>query len=303
MESILELVFFWTFFFTFVCTITPIPAMCCFYGAWGQKKRRPSTATKVAFAVPTTVFPVVLLALHALSSHPSWKDQGDALLFYVARGTPSWIYFMPFVAANFLVARTVIDIEYAKNTLLPPIGMVTCILICLFFGFWNLALNGWGIFPLSAGCAYAFGLYLLLKKRDLPQLRKPHFLLLAAWVISAVVTVYLNLIKTAKIFAELPDEPPQDCFIVTAASCGHRNFVGSSIDEATGTLTNTQLKTFRRFEQRFAAKTPRVHRFARSIYNTVGPLVAKNVIFRWQADIIYLLLEPLEWTIRVLRLA
>ena len=33
----------------------------------------------------------------------------------------------------------------------------------------------------------------------------------------------------------------------------------------------------------------------RSIYNRLGPVLARLIVFRWQADLVYLLLTPAEW--------
>ena len=37
---------------------------------------------------------------------------------------------------------------------------------------------------------------------------------------------------------------------------------------------------------------------AKRIYNWIGPIVARLIVFRWQADLVYLLLKPAEWIIR-----
>ncbi len=37
------------------------------------------------------------------------------------------------------------------------------------------------------------------------------------------------------------------------------------------------------------------HQAVRSIYNRIGPVLAGLIVFRWQADLVYLLLTPAEW--------
>jgi hypothetical protein len=192
-----------------ISTITPFPAMACFYAAWGRPVWQHTTFRRLLLVVPTVAFPIALLALHAANSQPTWKDHGEELMYYIARGSAAWVFFPPFVAANYLVARTVHNFEYLEDTVLTPISLVTCILICAFFTLWNIHLGGQFIFPASAGIAYSFGLYLFLKARGVPPLKKQQLFLIAAWLLSGVSTVFVGALRAKQVIAELPDEAPQ----------------------------------------------------------------------------------------------
>ena len=89
-----------------------------------------------------------------------------------------------------------------------------------------------------------------------------------------------------------------DCFVVTAASRGHRRFVGPFFPAMRhGRLqqVNGQLLTLTRFEGAWRTNSPRTHRAFRCIYNYVGPRVARRIGSAWLADCVYVLLKPAEF--------
>ena len=169
--------------------------------------------------------------------------------------------------------------------MLTPLSLLTCLMTCLLFAAGNIE-SPLCFFPLSASCGYAYGLFLLVRSGGVLALVKQHYFLLVGWLASIVLTVLVSIARTREIVAGLPDSPPQDCFIVTAAARGHHAIVGSCIDRATGRLTNDQLASFRAFEDWLIAHTPRLHRAARSVYNVIAPPIARSIIFRWQADLL-----------------
>lgn len=97
------------------------------------------------------------------------------------------------------------------------------------------------------------------------------------------------------LFERLPAErPPEGCFVVSAAARGHRRFVGSWLDPATGRPVNRQLQRLRAFEDALRIGFPRLHRLLRAIYNRIGPSIARRTGHPLLADVTYLLLKPLE---------
>lgn len=292
-----------------LCTATPIPAIACFYAAWPRVNPETTVSpgdshnrtlfVRFLLAIPTAVFPVALLALHAATSEPEWKKYGEGLLWYLALGPSAWVYLLPFAGANFVIARTIIDPDYLREWMLPPLCMVTCLLICLFFTLGNIREELMFIFPLSAGIAYACGLARLLQAGELPKRLTRHALLFVGWALAGVLTVLAGILKTRQMVADLPDEPPPQCFVVTAAARGHRMIVRTREDSATGRLTNGQLQMFRQFECWLREHAPAVQQRARAHYNLVGPIIARAIKSRWQADLMYLLLKPLEWILHV----
>ena len=284
--------------FFLLCTVTPIPALICFYFAWsGRFELESKYFLKLVLLIPTTAFPVILLALHANTSKPEWKEHGEAVIYYFGKGSPSWAYYPAFLASNFVVAIAIFRQEFARTSSLPLVGLFTCLLICLFFTVGNIDNGLMSAFPMSAGCGYGYGLYLLVQSREILKLIRQHVLFLAAWTIGAALTVLANISRTKMMVAELPDQPPE-CFIVTAAGRGHQVIVRSLKDDTTGKIINRQLQVFRAFEDQLKRRMPGIHRAARSIYSLVGPPIARMIVFRWQADLVYVMLKPLEWLIR-----
>lgn len=58
---------------------------------------------------------------------------------------------------------------------------------------------------------------------------------------------------------------------------------------------NRQLCAANAFEQLIEDKAPRLHRLVRHIYDKYGYPVSKHITTRLRADIVYILMKPLEW--------
>lgn len=107
----------------------------------------------------------------------------------------------------------------------------------------------------------------------------------------------LSLYWSYKTYLSLPDHPPPDCFVVTAASRGLRRFVGpfaAVAHRGERRLANQQLATLWQFENLWRSSAPRTHAMFRSIYNRIGPMIARRIISPWLADVVYVALKPLE---------
>ncbi len=101
-----------------------------------------------------------------------------------------------------------------------------------------------------------------------------------------------------KTFSQLPEEPPQGCFVVTAASRGHAAVVGPfELYERNGVVrwANRQLVTFWALEERWQERAPQSHRAFRGVYNVVGRHLARCLGSPWLADAAYFALKPAEW--------
>ncbi len=115
----------------------------------------------------------------------------------------------------------------------------------------------------------------------------------AAWIFSwreAIDTMF-------EVYIALPAYPP-DCFVATAAAKGHSKVVGAvCIELPSGAkfMRTRQLQTLKAFELILMATTPRLHRILRSSYNQIGPRLAERVRSAWQADLAWLVLEPVAW--------
>jgi hypothetical protein len=104
-------------------------------------------------------------------------------------------------------------------------------------------------------------------------------------------------------YAKLPTEPPQGCYLCTAAARGHRRFVKSEeYLTAAGTTcrVNDQLRCFKAFELLLKKICPRLHWLCRRVYDAVGPTLARAIDCPLLADTSYAAIKPLEWLCRVL---
>ncbi|WFB37052.1 hypothetical protein P3T73_04675 [Kiritimatiellota bacterium B12222] len=103
-----------------------------------------------------------------------------------------------------------------------------------------------------------------------------------------------------KIYENLPDEST-DCFVVTAASKGHPQWVGpfTAYHQSGRTrVMNRQLHTFREFEALWCLRGPRSHKWFRKIYNVIGPRIAARIQNPFWADVVFGCLKPIEWLLR-----
>ncbi len=91
-------------------------------------------------------------------------------------------------------------------------------------------------------------------------------------------------------YAQLPETSP-DCFIVSAASHGHKMMVNSYTCPITGRITNDQLHRFRVFERLWKKGFPTSHATFRIFYNAIGPCMASRLRHPIAADITYFALS------------
>ena len=87
-------------------------------------------------------------------------------------------------------------------------------------------------------------------------------------------------------------------YLCTVAAGGHRKIVKpvrKGIRHGHEVIVNRQLCIANAFEQILEEKTPRFHKLVRGIYDRYGFPVARLIKSKWIADIIYILMKPLEW--------
>ena len=98
-------------------------------------------------------------------------------------------------------------------------------------------------------------------------------------------------------------EAPQNIYydehyLCTVAAGGHRKVVKpirKGIRHGHEVIVNRQLCIANAFEQILEEKTPRFHKLVRGIYDRYGFPVARLIKSKWIADIIYIMMKPLEW--------
>ncbi|MDE7425812.1 MAG: hypothetical protein K2N51_19300 [Lachnospiraceae bacterium] len=87
-------------------------------------------------------------------------------------------------------------------------------------------------------------------------------------------------------------------YLCTVAAGGHNRIVKPiRMGERHGhrVVVNRQLCIANAFEQILEERTPRFHKCVRHIYDTYGFPIAKLIRTKTAADIVYLLMKPLEW--------
>ena len=107
--------------------------------------------------------------------------------------------------------------------------------------------------------------------------------------------------QSFRVFNNLPSAPPADCYIVTAATRGHKVVVHplfSVIRERGEIQVNAQLLTLWKFEAHWQLASPFTHKIFRKFYNTTGPHIAKHIRNPWVADVVYVCVKPVEWAAR-----
>lgn len=95
-----------------------------------------------------------------------------------------------------------------------------------------------------------------------------------------------------------PNVQCDEHYLCTVAAGGHAGIVKPiRMGERHGhrVVVNRQLCIANAFEQILEERTPRFHHFVRRIYDTYGFPVARLIQTKFAADIVYLLMKPLEW--------
>ena len=98
-------------------------------------------------------------------------------------------------------------------------------------------------------------------------------------------------------------EAPQNIYydehyLCTVAAGGHKKIVKplrKGVRHGHEVIVNRQLCVANAFEQILEEKTPRFHKLVRGIYDRYGFPVARLIKSKWIADIIYIMMKPLEW--------
>jgi len=87
-------------------------------------------------------------------------------------------------------------------------------------------------------------------------------------------------------------------YLCTVAAVGHKKVVKpirKGIRHGHEVIVNRQLCIANAFEEVLQERTPRAHRVIRDFYDKYGFPIAKYIRHKWSADIVYILMKPLEW--------
>lgn len=87
-------------------------------------------------------------------------------------------------------------------------------------------------------------------------------------------------------------------YLCTVSLRGHRGLVKPiryGIRRGNRIVVNRQLCVANAFEQLLQERTPRFHKAVRHFYDTYGYPISKWITNPWSADVVYLIMKPLEW--------
>jgi len=133
------------------------------------------------------------------------------------------------------------------------------------------------------------------------QLRLRQVLIVFTWIAAYLAAWRAAVVLMLQAYTQLPTEPPDNCYIATAAARGHGRFVGSHrvlCRDGSTRRVNMQLAYFKCGEIALQATLPGFHRAIRHAYDTLGPRLARWLVHPLAADAVYLALKPLEWLTR-----
>jgi hypothetical protein len=131
-----------------------------------------------------------------------------------------------------------------------------------------------------------------------PQYRLSDVMCLLTWLGAYLGTLRISVTQAIEQYAQLPPTPTRNCYVCSAAAHGHPALVGSRLHkspEGTMVAVNQQMRRLKAAELAVAVAAPGWHSAIRSIYDLIGPPLARLFSNRFVADLAYLLLKPAEW--------
>ena len=87
-------------------------------------------------------------------------------------------------------------------------------------------------------------------------------------------------------------------YLFTVAANGHEKIVKPvrmGIRDNSKIVVNRQLCIANAFEQLIEERVPKIHRVIRKNYDRYGYPLSKHINTKFQADIVYILMKPMEW--------
>jgi len=219
----------------------------------------------------------------------------DSFIYFVL---PVWISpFIYLVIYRFAARKwTAAKVNYFLLIFIPIIFLITTLLIKadtpLLFLIVLTILSPFGSFVISLRSA------IWLFKNHETKLTILRGAGLATWLGAYIVAWRFDILKMYELYVALPPTPPPDCYIATAAAKGHPRFVRSwDVIRSDGTKmrVNRQLQVLKCAELALLPIHPRLHKLLRTLYDTVGKRLARQIQNPLAADVAYLLLKPWEW--------
>ena len=262
---------------------------------------------KVWLSLLVGIYSILMLLLATNSFNADWKgSKGLHWSYYMLESYAGATLWPSYAFGSMVFIVAVYSRRIARRSFFVFVIMAIQVVISFWYTYAVLALNfadlQFWIVPGSCGICYLIYAGMLFKQRQWSFANEGKQWAAVGAAISAFIGAVIAKYPLAQsYYDQLPDEAPDNCFVVTAASRGHRNVVNSWFDESRSRIVNQQLLNFWDFENLLRAKYPTVHFWIRKIYNFFGPVVARCIVFKWQADAVYWLLKPLEFVASYIR--
>lgn len=228
-------------------------------------------------------------------SNTSTVEAYAAAVLYAVIATGSW-----FIVWGFL--RLLSSALFKESTWFPSVIVIAVVVIGgLASGIIAVAIFGaLAAAPFWCLAVYATASFSVMKE----QRHQRSFSLFNMGALLALIAGHLatwrhTVDQALRIYAQLPTEPPEQCFIATAAARGHQQFVGMRYESKPACHVNDQLVYLKTGEIAIKTLAPTVHRWLRSVYDRVGPFLAARISNRWLADAAYVSLKPFELSTRL----
>jgi hypothetical protein len=173
------------------------------------------------------------------------------------------------------------------------------------FGIMFFGLGLLGLGPFFALATYSLALRRYLRERPAASEKDeaprevdegPTFKPWAIWTLLGGAGFASAVHQMNVLFSRLPLEPPDRCFVASAAARGHARVVGATpVCFASGRVVpvTRQLRALKAAELALIALTPRLHRALRFVYDRVGPPLAAR-LGRTTGTIAWALLLPAQ---------
>ncbi len=180
--------------------------------------------------------------------------------------------------------------ESEIDDVLVPMVFIPCVLCLLCAAPWATAAYG-------AMAVYA------LRNSGVKRLRFSlgRLMGIVTWLAAFLGAWRTSVLLMFQEYAKLPTEPPEGCYVCTAAARGHRRLVGAEYHAtASGRVYRVtgQMRYLKAAELLLAALSPPAHRLCRRAYDLIGPPLAAALVHPLLADAAYLSLKPAEWLCR-----
>ncbi len=292
---------FWVIFLAVPLSAFPLLFDRCLRSDADVLRFRP--AAGIWLALSLGVYSVAMLSLATIGFVPDWQGRkGHGWIYYINDGLAGLATFPLYITGAIAFSISVVRPTYAARSHANLLFVGTNAVISWWYVFATIFLNftqnassesAMATIPLAAAVGYTAYAIVLAKYSKRPA-EQPNLHMINVWAGLTITTIAAKIPLAMHYYASLPADPPSGCFIVTAASRGHRWLVRSWRDPGSGAITNWQLCVFREFENCLRRTLPRFHRRLRSIYNRVGPPIAALIRFRWQADLVFLMLLPIQ---------